>query len=598
MLRRLFACSLAAAAPALSAQAAHPAVSAPITDVTYRVTFDRALAARRTVHVDMNFKTPGKEPVILSLPAWTPGAYEISYFARWVLGFSATGDGKPATWEKTDYDSWKIIPADATRFTVSFDYRADTLDNAMSWARSDFLMFNGTNLFLYPEGRSPNFPALVRIVTDSSWRIVTGMTPATGASTFSAANYHDLVDMPFFIGRVGLDSVPVGTGWARLAWYPATSVPPIERAHELAEIGRIIPVEAKVFGETPWKVYTVMQLADSSFGGLAGLEHQNSHVDVITPFAVGDPILASFYAHEIFHAWNVKRLRPIDLWPYDYAREQPTPWLWVSEGVTDYYADLAVSRSGLVDSTTFFELIAGKINHVANLQPVALHDASLNTWIHPVDGTDDIYYDKGSLAGLMLDIIIRDASDNKRSLDDVMRQLYQQAYLKGTGFTPQQWWSAVSAAAGGKSFAEFNAKYIEGRDPYPWSTILPLAGLRLTADTVRTPMLGVQLETDSTGAVGIVSVQAGSAAAEAGIIAGDHLVAIGDIQSTEPGYLAKVRDRYRTAGEQIVVKVRRGAKVLELTTHVQLQEHITTRVLADPAATPKAAAIRRGLMHP
>ena len=339
-----------------------------------------------------------------------------------------------------------------------------------------------------------------------------------------------------------------------------------------------------------------MQLADSSFGGLAGLEHQNSHVDVITPFAVGDPILASFYAHEIFHAWNVKRLRPIDLWPYDYAREQPTPWLWMSEGITDYYADLAVSRSGLVDSVNFFELIAGKINHVSNLQPVALHDASLNTWIHPVDGTDDIYYDKGSLAGLMLDIIIRDASDNKHSLDDVMRQLYEQAYLKGAGFTPQQWWGAVSAA-GGKSFTDFNAKYIEGRDPYPWSTILPLAGLRLTADTVRTPMLGVQLETDSTGAVGIVSVQAGSAAAEAGIVAGDHLVAIGDIQSTEPGYLAKVRDRYRTAGEQIVVKVRRGTKVLELTTHVQLQERITTRVLADPAATPKAAAIRHGLMH-
>jgi predicted metalloprotease with PDZ domain len=342
----------------------------------------------------------------------------------------------------------------------------------------------------------------------------------------------------------------------------------------------------------------VMQLADSAFGGLAGLEHQNSHVDVITPFAVGDPILASFYAHEIFHAWNVKRLRPIDLWPYDYAREQPTPWLWVSEGITDYYADLAVARSGLVDSLNFFELIAGKITHVANTRAVALHDASVNAWIHPVDGTDDIYYDKGSLAGLMLDIIIRDASGNKRSLDDVMHQLYQQAYLKGTGFTAGQWWGAVSAAAGGRSFTEFNAKYIEGREPYPWAQILPLAGLRLTADTVRTPMLGVQLQNDSTGAVVILTVEPGSAAAEAGVFAGDRLLTVGEFATNEPGFLARVRDRYRTAGEPLVLKVRRGRSVLELSTHVQLQERVAAHIEADAAATPKAAAIRGSLMHP
>jgi predicted metalloprotease with PDZ domain len=599
MIRRLFVPALVLAASALGAQAAHPAaVSAPVTDITYRVTFDRALAAKRAVQVEMNFKTAGNAPVILSLPAWTPGAYEISYFARWVTSFSVTSSGKPLSWEKTDYDTWRILPAGATQISVDLEYRADSLDNAMAWARPDFLMFNGTNLFLYPEGRSPDFPALVRIVTDSAWRIATGMTATAAPNTFSAANYHDLVDMPFFVGRIGIDSTHVGGGWARLAWYPMESVPPDERAHELFQIAKLIPVESAVFGETPWKSYTVMQLADSSFGGLSGLEHQNSHVDIITPLAVGDPILGSFYAHEIFHAWNVKRLRPIDLWPYDYGREQPTPWLWVSEGITDYYADLSEVRAGLIDSAGFFELIAGKIAHVANTRTIALNDASLNAWIHPVDGTDDIYYDKGSLAGLMLDILIRDASDNKRSLDDVMRNLYRDAYKKGAGFTAAQWWNAVSAAAGGKSFADFDARYIEGRDPYPWSTVLPLAGLILRADTVRAPALGVAYEHDSIGAIIIASVDPGSMAAEAGIRPGDRLVAVGDIAATDRGFLGGAMSRYQTAGETVVLKVRRGASTLSLPARVQIRERVTATVAADPRASAKAAAIRTGLMRP
>ncbi len=603
MIRRLFALAslLVGVAPAIAAQSARgtpaPLVSAPITDVTYRVTFDRALAATRTVDVDMSFTTRGDAPVVLSLPAWTPGAYEISYFARWVLGFSATGDGKPLAWEKSDYDTWRILPAGATQITVSFGYRADTLDNAMAWARPDFALFNGTNLFLYPEGRGFDFPALVRIVTDSAWRVVTAMAPGVGANTFGAANYHDLVDMPFFVGRVGLDSVPVGDTWARLAWYPAASLSAAERKRELATIAALIPVEAAVFGETPWKSYTVMQLADSSYGGLSGLEHQNSHVDIITPFAIGEPILTGFYAHEIFHGWNVKRLRPSELWPYEYAREQPTPWLWMSEGITDYYADVASSRAGLIDSAAFFELTSGKMTHVANTRPVALHDASLNTWIKPADGTEDIYYDKGSLAGLMLDIMIRDASDNRHSLDDVMRQLYVTAYKKGTGFTGAQWWSAVSTAAGGKSFGEFNTRYVEGREPYPWKEILPLAGMRTVADTVRMLLLGIQVNQDSGVVMLIDDVKPGGTAAEAGVQRGDRLVAVGEIAAGDRGFLERARARYVTAGEPVVLKVRRGADVLSLPSHVQLQERIAIRVVADPNASPKAAAIRSGILH-
>jgi predicted metalloprotease with PDZ domain len=591
MLRRLFALGLLGTAASLGAQAPR-AVSAPVTDITYRVTYDRPLAARRAVHVEMNFRTPGKDAVILALPVWTPGAYEITYFARWMLGFTATGDGRPLDWDKTDYDSWRIDPAGATQITVSFDYRADTLDNAMAWARPDFLLFNGTNLFLYPEGRGFDFPALVRIIADSSWRVVTGMAAGTGVNTFSAANYHDLVDMPFFVGKVGLDSARAGDGWARLAWYPVASVPADQRAKELAQIAKLIPVEGAVFGETPWKTYTVMQLADSLYPGLSGLEHQNSHVDIINPFFIGGPILTSFYAHEIFHAWNVKRLRPLDLWPYEYSHEQPTPWLWVSEGITDYYADVASSRAGLIDSTDFFELTADKITHVLNTRTVALNDASLNTWIHPVDGTDDIYYDKGSLAGMMLDIMIRDASGSKRSLDEVMRQLYRDAYKKGTGFTSAQWWAAVSAAAGGKSFTDFSARYIEGRDPYPMREMLALAGMKL--DTASEPRIGIQTAGERSTLV--VGVTPQGPAQLAGVRAGDQLVAIGEYPTADIASIGAALAHYKRDGEPAALKVMREGQPLTLMAHVF--RYRLAAVRADPAATPKAVAIRSGILHP
>jgi predicted metalloprotease with PDZ domain len=183
----------------------------------------------------------------------------------------------------------------------------------------------------------------------------------------------------------------------------------------------MIPAEVRVFGEVPWTTYSLLQIADPSYSGGSGLEHQNSHVDILGPGMLGTPVLPSLYAHEIFHAWNVKRLRPSDLWPYRYDQEQPTPLLWISEGITDYYADLAEVRGGVINALGFYAATNDKIDQVSSLPPTALEDASLSTWIHPRDGTEYIYYPKGSLAGFLLDILIRDASDNRHSLDDVIR---------------------------------------------------------------------------------------------------------------------------------------------------------------------------------
>jgi predicted metalloprotease with PDZ domain len=458
-------------------------------------------------------------------------------------------------------------------------------------------MFNGTNIFLYAEGRPLEFPATVVIRTEADWKIATGMRSAGAPRTYREGNYHDLVDMPFFVGRFDYDSMVVEGKTHRLGSYPAGLLQGEGRAKLWDEIGKMVPPMSAVFQETPWEHYTTLLVFDSTFGGGSALEHQNSHVGIYGPQAIGNPLLASITAHEIFHAWNVKRLRPAELVPYGYDRRQPTPWLWVSEGITDYYADLALVRSGIVDSTVFYGLTAEKVQRVAEAPPTALEDISLSTWIHPVDGSDALYYPKGSLAGLLIDILIRDGSDNRRSLDDVMRALYQSTYKRGRGFSGKDWWPAVTAAAGGRSFTEFETRHIDGREPFPYDQVLALAGLRLSADTVREPMLGVAAGPDSTG-IRIAALQPGGAAEEAGLKVGDILLALGDLELSDPNFGPAYRERFRSAknGDDLAIRVRRAGQTLTLNGKVRLTEQVVARIEPVPDASEKAVRIRRGIL--
>jgi len=584
-----------ARSPNASAQSA--ATSAPLTDIRYEVTFTRPNGENRLVSSAMTFTVGGNAAVLLSLPAWTPGAYELDNFARNVANFTAEETGTSLSWDKVDPDTWRVRPRGAGEVAVRFDYIADSLDNANTWARPDFLLFNGTNLFLYPEGRGFDFPASVTVNTEAGWKIATGMAQ-TGPRTFSASNYHDLVDMPFFVGQFDLDSARISGTWVRFATYPSGSVAGGPRVAVWEALKLLIPPEVKVFGEVPWNTYSVLQIADPSYGGGSGLEHQNSHVDVLNPGMLGTPVLPSLYAHEIFHAWNMKRLRPSDLWPYRYDQEQPTPLLWISEGITDYYADLAQVRGGIVDANGFYVMTFDKMSQVDALPPTALEDASLSTWIHPRDGTAEIYYPKGSLAGLLLDIIIRDASDNRRSLDDVMRDLYNTDYKNNRGFTSDEWWAAVSRAANGKSFTDFYAHYIDGRDPYPYDAVLPLAGLRLVRDTITEPRVGIGTVQDSSG-VHVTQVAAGSPAEVAGVKVGDLLLAVGGISAGDPTWSDQFRAKYARAprGSLIPVLVRRDGREMMLSAPLTFFPRIESHIAENQRASAKARRVREGILR-
>ncbi len=576
------------------AREGRPAVS----DVAYEVTYDSETAARGVIHVAMTFRTSDASPVLLSLPAWTPGSYELDNFARHVNAFSASAEGGAIRWDKTDFDTWRVHAAAAGRVTVSFDYRADTLDTGMSWTAPDFAFFNGTNLFLYPEGADLDFPATVRIRTEPYWQVATGLTSTPTPGEYTAPNYHDLVDMPTFLGAFDLDSTRIDGRWYRLATYPEGALAGEPRATLWGQIEDVVPPMAAVFGETPWNSYTILTVFDPEFPGGSALEHQNSHLGIYTTNLIGNPILVSVIAHEMFHAWNVKRLRPAELVPYQYDRPQPTTLLWVSEGITDYYADLALARGGVVPPQLFFQITTSKITQVENSPPVALEDASLSTWIEPDDGTAFIYYPKGSLAGLLLDIMIRDASNNRNSLDDVLRELYLSTYKNGSGFTEEQWWAAVAEASDGTPFTEFAAAYVDGREPYPWAEVLPLAGLRLEVETTERPLIGVGLNQNG-ATVEVVSVTTGSAAQAAGIQGGDQIVRIGEVETSEAPFGAAFRDRYGDSepGTPLEVEVLRDGQSVILTMELRFVEQTNFSIVEDPGASEKAVRIRESILE-
>jgi predicted metalloprotease with PDZ domain len=585
-----------ALAPLLAGSQPRPAAprSAAISDVRYAVTFRALQGIEREVDVSMTFTATGKEPVLLSLPVWTPGDYEVSYFARNVSRFAANSQGKPLTWDKLSPSTWRIVTNGGGPVTVEYRYRADSLDNAQSWTREDFLLFNGTNLFMYPEGRPLEYPSTVTVQTEDAWRVVTGMKES-GPRAFSATSYHDLVDHPFFVGKFDVDSAQVAGAWMRFSSYPSGSVKPAQRARLLDQMARAIPTEVAVFADRPWARYDIMQIADSSSPGMSALEHENSNVGVIGSGFVDEDFVPSVYAHEIFHAWNVKRLRPLDMWPYRYETMQATPWLWMSEGITDYYADLALVRGGVINATGFLAKTSAKMDHVDKTAPVALTDASLQAWIHMTDGTNDIYYDKGSLAGLALDVIIRDATDNAASLDGVMRSLYTADYKAGKGFTSEDWWGAVSRAAKGANLREFNEKYVDGREPYPWDAWLAKAGWRLRADTLHQPRMGVSFQPDSAGLL-VVLVDPASMAAAAGIRPGDLVTSIDGIRWTNPAW-QDWRQKYAAReGAPIEIKLLRDGKPMTINPPVRFAALVDRRLEADPAASEKAKRIRDGIL--
>ena len=553
----------------------------------------------RLLHAAATFPTAGMDTLRVSLPAWSPGAYTIQNYARYVRHFAARGGGAAAlVWDRLDKDTWRVVTGGAPTVTVEFDLLADTIDLSLARVTSDFAVFLGTNLFLFEEGKLDR-AAEVRFRVPDGWDVMTALRPGP-AGTHTAPDYHELADAMTFLGRFSRDSLRVDGAWVRLGVWPAAAYTPAVARNLRHSLERLSTAQNRLMGGPPYEVYTVFFAAvpdPIEYGG--GLEHSYSHFNILPAPAFADPagnlggFVNTLVSHELFHLWNIKRIRPAELWPYDYTREQYTPLLWWSEGVTDYYGDVANLRAGLGSEGDFVTSVQHNIDQVdAAPEPWSAEDGSAATWIDEVFvNSSQLYYPKGSLLGLLLDVSIRDATNNAKSLDDVTRALFTRFAARGRGFTTDDLLGLLREA-GMPDVDGFYRRYVDGREPLPYETVLPKAGFTLDRQSFAIPFLGVSSTVLPGGRLGVDAVTPASAAEAAGVAPGDELVEVGGIAvGAEGDWATAFRARYAgKSGQPLEIVVRRGGARLVLRTTVR--ERTATRITVARAPSPNARQTR------
>jgi predicted metalloprotease with PDZ domain len=577
-------------------------LSAQTVPVKYEISVPAP--ATRLFHVRAEFPVRGKDTVYVSLPAWSPGNYEIQNYARYVRHFAAKSPaGHALFWDRADKDTWRVATAKSDRVSVEFDYLADTIDLSMARIVGDFAQFLGTNLFPYEEGQLDR-PAEVKFTLPPGWQVTTALRPSA-AGPYVASNYHELADAETFLGRYMVDSLPVDGKWLRIAVWPADAYSEGVQRNIRAALEKIAKTENALFGGPPYDAYTVffnVIREPINFGG--GLEHSASQFDIMPQGGFADAVgnlgdfMVPLMSHEYFHLFNVKRIRPAEMWPYNYHAEQYTPLLWWSEGVTDYYADLTNIRSGLWTPEQFLANTGSDMQQVESApEPWSEEDGSVATWINEVFvNSSQLYYPKGALTGMLLDVSIRDATDNRKSLDDVMRALYARFYQKQKGFTTGDLLSLLRET-GMPDVDGFYQRYINGREPLPYEAVFAKAGITVARQGVSNPFLGVNAQPGTEGKLVVQGVVPGSAAETAGLEPGDVLLKVGDIDTRpDQDWGGPFRDRYRgQAGTPLTIAITRDGKAMTLNTEVRERTAVSFTLTLAASPTAKQAKIWRGI---
>ena len=505
--------------------------------VRYSIGWENPASQQYTVRVT----TPaGDGPVLFSLPAWRPGRYILQNYAVNVQSVrAADATGRSLEFHRTDLDTWAVEPDGAETVTLAFEYYAAEFDAGSSTLRPGLAYFNPVNLMPWVEGRMDR-PVRLTIEAPPDWQIATQLSPIPGAGehVFVATDYHRLVDSPTI-------AAPRLTVWD----YEVAGVPyhAVFRGHLdlegrtpegiLDDLAALTREEVALFGVTPFEEYWhLYQLVPYPFGHAVEHEASASYVisDNLFQSEQGYRGFLSVTAHEFFHAWNVKRIRPAALWPYDYSTPQLTRLHWVTEGVTSYYDTLVLARAGLVTPEQYFEALADNIQSLQSSpgrQVTSASLASLTSWLSGY-GTGNpnqsiSFYTKGALLGLLLDLRIRDLTDGERSLDDVMRYLWKEYYLHGRGYPEDGFQRAVETVAG-QGFGEFFSRYVDGTDELPYDSTLAVVGLTARKDPDSTrPAATLGLTTRAEGERLIVgNIRPASPALEAGIMRNDVLISL------------------------------------------------------------------------
>lgn len=465
---------------------ARPPLTAPLTaqaaprlDYTVRV----ADMQRHLFHIVIQVSNVSGRTLDLSLPSWTPGWYTIMPYAANMQKLHAhDAQGRRLLMHALTTYAWRFESNGHSAFTVEYDYYANNFSVNGAELNEKRGFFVGTNLFLYIAPRPSNTPSTVKFEVPDGWRIATGLKRGAETNTYLARNFDNLVDCPVVMGDFDEDTTTVQGKTIHIVMDPKGQLNSEGRAKLSEQLNRVIDSEGKMFGGLPYDEYWVLFVGGANLRVGGALEHENS-TNVMGGLRSDPRGATGTVAHEHFHAWNVKRIKPAGLLPYDYSREQYIRELWVSEGITSYYADVHLRRAGIITPEQYLQRQAGEIGSLQENEArhwISVNDASVTTWTTYTGGgqfTVD-YYNKGQLLGLLLDLEIRGATGGKKSLDDVMRALFENHYNKGRGFTVEDV-ERLAAETAGRSFKEFFARYVAGTEELDYNAALGHAGLRL-----------------------------------------------------------------------------------------------------------------------
>ena len=574
-------------------------------------------------HVTVSVDTPDPEGQSFMLPAWIPGSYMIREFARNIVRATALSGDAHVALEKLDKHTWRAAPVEG-ELTLAYEVYAWDLSVRSAHLDETHAFFNGASVFLLALGRREE-ACVVDILPPegrkyTKWRVATGLTPARATArgacgTYLAADYDELIDCPVEMGAFErIEFTALGT---RHQVAITGRVPKLDAKRLATDLQRLAETQIRLFEprlqKAPFEHYTFLMMAVGD--GYGGLEHRNSTALICRrddlPY-VGMKDTTSSYrtflglaSHEYFHSWNVKRIRPAAFVPYDLTRENYTKLLWLFEGFTAYYDDLMLARAGLYTETQYLDALAKTLTTVqqrSSRLKQSVAESSFDAWIKYYRADENSpnsivsYYQKGALVAAAIDLTLRQRSDGRRSLDDVMRLLWRR-FKKGgaayAGVAESEFPQAVVEATG-IDIGRLIRAWSEGTRDADFAALFAPFGVvverGLALEEPPFAMLGIKTRRDGADCR-VTNVFDGSPAQAAGLSGGDILVSLGGLR-VRPSNLDGLLARY-AAGDTVEVHVFRRDEMLQASVTLARQPPPKYVLKSDPRASKGAQRLRR-----
>jgi predicted metalloprotease with PDZ domain len=543
---------------------------------------------RHYLDIEFTAWTKGSAEMLVQLPAWRPGRYELGNFAKNVQKWASFNSlGEPLPFRKISKDRWRVDCAGIDKVVIRYNYFAAELNAGSTYLDPEQLYVNPVNCCVYIPGREDEACTL-KLELPESYRVA--IAAEGEGRSFSFRDYHELADSPF-IASAGLQhNMFVCEGVEFHLWFQGECRPDWSKLNN--DFIKFCDHTLTMMKRAPFSRYHFFfQILPHRF--YHGVEHTNSTVIALGPgynLMKGDLYenLLGVSCHELFHAWNVKTIRPVEMQPYDYSRENYTRLGYVTEGVTTYYGDFLLFRSGVFNEEEYFKTLAERLQkHFDNggRFNLSVADSSFDTWLDGyVPGVPDrktSIYDEGNLLALVTDLFILKSSGGAHSLDDVMTHLYNEFALKGKGYSAEDYKGIVEHYANA-GYDDIFENYINGIKDYEplLREYLDFVGLELTVSSAakyHEHALGIKT-IEAGGICRVSNVMAGSVADAAGIAAGDEILAINGMQIRPEGNGTTWTDWCSYfAGHQQQIEISRAGKISQVALQPQADKFYRIR---------------------